>query len=52
VSFYVYRASDSKLTTITPWAKKNGSSEAKLATPVANLLKGLVERHQHQRPVP
>ena len=40
VTFYLYLASDSKLTTITPWVRKNGSAESKLATPVANLLKG------------
>ncbi len=40
VSFYLYLASDSKLTTITPWVKKNGSAETKVAVPVTNLLKG------------
>jgi len=40
VSFYLYLAADSKLTTITPWVKKNGSAETKVATPVTNLLKG------------
>ena len=40
VTFYLYLASDSKLTTITPWVKKNGSAETKLATPVTTLLKG------------
>ncbi len=40
VSLYLYLASDSKLTTITPWVRKNGSAETKVATPVTNLLKG------------
>ena len=40
VTFYLYLASTSKLTTITPWVRKNGSAETKLATPVTTLLKG------------
>jgi hypothetical protein len=40
VTFYLYLAADSKLTTITPWVRKNGSAETKVGVPVTNLLKG------------
>ena len=40
VSFYVYLASNSALTSINAFVKKAGGGEAKLSTTVANLLKG------------
>jgi len=40
VTFYLYLAADSKLTTITPWVKKNGGAESKQAVAVTSLLKG------------
>ena len=40
VTFYLRLASDSKLTAITPWVRKNGSSESKQTVSVSTLLKG------------
>jgi hypothetical protein len=40
VSFYVYLASDSKLTYINPFVKKAGGNEWKVSNPVSTVLKG------------
>jgi len=40
VSFYLYLASDSKLTSINPFVKKAGGNEWKVTNPVAKVLKG------------
>ena len=40
VSFYLYLASDSKLTSINPFVKKTGGNEWKVSNPVAKVLKG------------
>jgi len=40
VSFYLYLASDSKLTYINPFVKKTGGNEWKVSNPVSSVLKG------------
>ena len=40
VSFYMYLASDSKLTQINPFVKKTGGNEWKVTNAVSTVLKG------------